>query len=129
MGEVGAGDVFAGDFGVGGVGFEGDELAGGWEGAGEPDGAVGGEGSDFEDAGGVDGLGEEVEEFSLIGGDVDVGKVGGGGGLEGGVEGGVGWDEVGGEVVVDGGPLGLGVLHDEVLLLFAARGLRSAWKR
>ena len=75
VGEAGVGDVGEGYLGVLGVEFEGDELAAGWERAGEADGAVAAEGSDLEDAVGALGFGEELEELALVGRDVDGGQV------------------------------------------------------
>jgi hypothetical protein len=48
--EAGMRDVGEGDLRVVGVEFESDELAAGWESAGEVDGAVAAEGTDLEDA-------------------------------------------------------------------------------
>ena len=77
-GKPGAVDVVCGYFGVGWVEFECDDFAIGWERACKPDGAVAAEGSDFEDALGTLDAGEQVEEFALVGSDVDRGKTGAG---------------------------------------------------
>src|SRR5947208_17002958 len=81
VGEVGAGDVGAGDGRVFFFGFEGDDAAAGGEAAGEEDGGVAAEGADFEDIFGALEAGEEHQQFALIGGDVDGGEVGIGAGL------------------------------------------------
>ena len=116
VGQAGVGDVGQGDLGVMGVELEGDELAAGGKGSGEADGGVAAEGSDFEDALGALGFGEELQELSLAGGDVDGREAGGSVGCESRVEEGVGREEGGVEVVVDGGPEGflLGWGHGRV---------------
>ena len=96
MGDVGAGDV-----GVGGRGFEGDDQAVIGERAGEPDGGVAAEGADLEDASGAGGACEEVEELALGRRDVDGGQAGGGVGRQDGVEDRVGREELAGDEVVD----------------------------
>jgi hypothetical protein len=104
MGEAGVVDVGGGDTGVGGVEFEGDELAVWRKCAGEPDGTVAAEGPDFEDAFCALHACEQVEEFALVGGDVDGGKTGAGVCLDCFVERFVGVNESVCDVVVDGGP-------------------------
>lgn len=106
--EVGGCDVFAGDFSVVGVEFEGGDVAGGADATGEADRAEAAKGADFEDFLSAGGGCEEHEELALVGGDLDGRQAAGGGVFKGGVEGRVGGEEVLGVEVVDGGPFFLG---------------------
>jgi hypothetical protein len=106
-GQACAVDVGGGYFGVFWVELEGDEFAGGGKSAGETDGAVAAEGSDFEDAFCSGHAGEKVQEFALGGAYVDGGEVGFGVGFYGLFEDRVGGDEGLGEVAVYGGEEGL----------------------
>jgi len=117
-GEAGAVDVGAGDGSVFGLELEGDELAVGGKGAGEPDGGVAAEGPDLEDAACALDAGEKVEQLALAGSDVDGGKTGAGVGFEGVFDALVGGDEGVGEVAVDGVPE---VLIHTVKIVLVAR--------
>jgi len=97
-------DVSCGYAGVGGVEFEGDDFAVGRKRSGEPYGAVAAEGSDFEDPFCALDAGEQVEELTLVGCDVNRGKAGACVGLDSFVECAVGMNESVCDVAVDVGP-------------------------
>ena len=77
----------------------------GGQGAGEPDGAVAGEGADFEYLACAVDAGDEVEELALGGGDLNLGHAGGDARLDNGIERGVRRQQGIGDVAVDGVPL------------------------
>lgn len=131
MGEICTCEVLAGDLGVVGVDFERDDFAVGWESAGEPDSAVACEGANFENASGVADAGEEVEEFTLRGGDGDLRETCGVAGGEHGREDRIAQVEFGVEQGVDGGLGGLRICVCHVVLgvrvVSVLRRRRSSW--
>ena len=92
--QTGAVDVCCGSLGVLWVELERDEDAVGREGAGEADGAVSAQGSDFEDSFGALHSGEQMEKFALSGAYVDGRKFGAGVRFEGFCELLIGWKEL-----------------------------------
>jgi len=102
--EAGAFDVLRRYGGVSGIELECDEVAGWRKSAGQPDSAVSAEGADFEDACGALDTRDQVEEFALVGSDVDRGEASAGVRLYGFVDSLVGVDESADEVFLDGCP-------------------------
>src|SRR5208337_3174705 len=98
--DAGVEKIGAGDIGVMRVQFKRYDLPASRERAGQPDGAVAAQGSDFEDAPRTGDLDQQGKESALKGRDVDGGQGGLAVGSESGFESSVGGDEQVAEVAV-----------------------------
>src|SRR6185312_4775667 len=100
----GIGDVAARHFSVLWIGFERNHAAVVRQRTGEPDGAVGAKGSDFENVTRAHTAGEQLQQLPLAGSDSDLRQAGIDAGLAGMVKGRVRRDKLAVDVFVNPGP-------------------------
>ena len=108
IGQAGMRDVDAGNRRVLRVEFQRDQATARRERAGEPDRTVAGKRADLEDVARAPDARYEVEQLPFVRRDTDRGKAGRSRGGQCRFERGVSRDEEAGDVLLDGGPLGLG---------------------